>query len=142
LLREVCTARDRYLTYARARRFASNGGLVICDRFPLPEVIAMDGPQVAHMASTCKSNWLIKYLTRLETKFYQQITLPELLVVLRADPEIAVQRKTDETAASVRARSKQVWEADWRQLPVYVIDGNRSKQEVLSELKSLVWSSL
>jgi thymidylate kinase len=142
LLRQVCTARDRYLTYAKARRFASNGGIVICDRFPLPQVMSMDGPQVERMTSTCNANRLIKYLTRLETKFYQQIALPELLIVLRTDPEIAVQRKPDEDAASVRVRSTQVWEADWRQLPAYVIDSNRSKEAVLSELKALMWSNL
>jgi thymidylate kinase len=142
LLRQVCTARDRYLTYARARRFASNGGVVICDRLPLPQVMLMDGPQVARMTSTCNSNRLIKFLTRLETKYYQHIMLPDLLVVLRADPEIAVQRKMGEDAASVRVRSSQVWEVDWRRLPAYVIDGNRSKEEVLSELKTLVWSKL
>lgn len=142
LLRQICTARDRYLTYAKARHFASNGGVVICDRFPLPQVMSMDGPQVARMTSTCNANRLTTYLTRLETKFYQQITLPELLIVLRTDPETAVQRKTDEDAASVRVRSTQVWEVDWRQLPAYVIDSNRSKEEVLSELKALIWSNL
>jgi thymidylate kinase len=35
LIREICTARDRYLTYKKARRLATNGKLVILDRFPL-----------------------------------------------------------------------------------------------------------
>jgi hypothetical protein len=142
LLREVCTARDRYLTYARARRFASNGGLVICDRFPLPQVMLMDGPQSKRMTSTCKTNWLIKFLTRLEVEYYQQIMLPELLIVLRVDPETAVQRKTDEDEVSVRARSTEIWELDWRRIPAHVIDANLSKEEVLSKLKALVWSEI
>ena len=33
---DVCTARDRYLTYRRARRFANSGGLVVSDRYPHP----------------------------------------------------------------------------------------------------------
>lgn len=143
LLRGVCTARDRYLTYARARRFASNGGLVICDRYPLPQVKFMDGAyQSERMTSTGKANWLIKFLARLETTYYQRITLPELLLVLRVDPETAVQRKTDEDAASVRARSTEIWELDWRQTPAHVIDAGRPKADVLSELKTLVWSQL
>jgi thymidylate kinase len=142
LLREICTARDRYLTYARARRFASNGGVAICDRFPLPQVMSMDGPQAERMTSTRNTNGLIKFLTRLETKFYEQITLPELLIVLRVHPETAVQRKKDEDTASVRVRCKQVWEVDWRQLPACIIDADQPKEQVLSELKTLVWSKL
>ena len=45
LLREVCRARDRYWTYRRAQRFAVNGGLVILDRYPLPQIQLMDGPR-------------------------------------------------------------------------------------------------
>jgi thymidylate kinase len=141
LLREVCTARDRYLTYVKARRFANNGGLVICDRFPLPQVKFMDGPQTERMTNTCQTNRL-KFLIELEKRYYRPIMLPELLIVLRIDPETAVQRKTDEDAASVRARSTEIWELDWRQTPAHVIDAGRSKAEVLSELKALIWSEL
>jgi thymidylate kinase len=142
LFREVCTARDRYLTYVKARRYASNGGLVICDRFPLPQIRLMDGPQTERMTMTRQTNPLIKWLVALEKRYYQQIKLPELLIVLRADPETAVQRKTDEDEASVRARSTEIWELKLRQTNAHVIDAGRSKAEVLSELKALVWSQL
>jgi thymidylate kinase len=142
LLREICAARDRYLTYARARCFASNGGLVICDRFPLPQIKLMDGPQCELLSNTYRSHWLIKFLMEIEKKYYRSIMLPDLLIVLRAEPEIAVQRKTDEDASSVRPRSTEIWETDWRQTPAHVIDANRPLAEVLSELKALVWSQM
>ena len=142
LMREVCTARDRYLTYKKARRSASNGGIVICDRFPLPQVKLMDGPQVERMASAIKKNWFIKFLTSLESSYYQQIMLPELLIVLRLDPETAVIRKSDEAEVSVRARSTEIWGLDWRGTPAYVIDTNRTKEEVFSSLKTLLWEQL
>jgi thymidylate kinase len=142
LLRVVCTARDRYLTYIKARRFATNGGLVICDRFPLPQVKLMDGLLVEQMIDTGQTNWLLKLLIALEKSYYQQIMLPELLIVLRLDPEIAVRRKTTEDATSVRIRSTEIWELDWQQTPVHIIDASRSKADVLSELKQLIWSSL
>jgi thymidylate kinase len=104
--------------------------------------MSMDGPQVEWMTQGYHTNRLIKFLARLETKYYQQLLLPDLLIVLRVHPETAVQRKTDEDAASVRVRSTQIWEADWRQLPAYVIDANQPKEQVLSELKALVWSNL
>jgi thymidylate kinase len=142
LIREVCTARDRYLSYERARRFATNGGLVICDRFPLPQIKIMDGAQVERVTAEIKTNVLIKFLAALERRYYQRIILPDLLIVLRVDPEICVQRKTDETSDSVRTRSQEIWNIDWCETPAYVIDASRSKPQVLSDVLSLVWSNL
>jgi thymidylate kinase len=142
LLQEVCSARDRYLAYVKARRFATNGGLAICDRFPLPQVKFMDSPQAARFTSACQGNRLIMSLVALENRYYQHMTLPELLIVLRVDPEIAVQRKPTEDAASVRARSAEIWDLDWGQTPAHLIDASRPRAEVLSELKALIWSEL
>jgi len=142
LLREICVARDRYLTYLKARRFTADGGLAFSDRYPLPLIRLMDGPQAERVTSNYQTNRLLKYLISLETKYYQPIMLPELLIVLRVDPEIAVQRKVDEDPSSVRARSTEIWELDWKQTPAHIIDASRSRAEVVSELKALVWSEL
>jgi thymidylate kinase len=142
LIREVCTARDRLLTYIRARRLATNGGLVICDRYPLSEVKIMDGPQVERLTRGLKSTRLISALSGLENKYYEQISLPDLLVVLRVAPEISVQRKTDETVDSVRSRAGEIWNVDWSKTPAHIIDASKSKTEVLSDMISLIWSNL
>jgi thymidylate kinase len=142
LIREVCTARDRYISYARARRFATNGGLVICDRFPLSQIKIMDGPQVERVTGSIKTNVWIKLLAALEHRYYQQIVLPDLLVVLRVDPEICVQRKTDEVSDSVRSRTQEIWNLDWCKTSAHVVDGSRSKSHVSSEVLSLIWSHL
>jgi thymidylate kinase len=142
LIREVCTARDRYLDYKRARRFATNGGLVICDRFPLPQIKIMDGYQVERVTGGIKPNKGIKFLAALEHRYYRQIMQPDLLIVLRVDPEICVQRKTDEPSESVRSRSGEIWSIDWRETRAHVIDAGRSKAQVLSEVLNLVWSHL
>jgi thymidylate kinase len=142
LIREVCTARDRYLDYKRARRFSTNGGLVICDRYPLPQIKIMDGAQVERVTVGMKTNFLIKFLADLEHRYYQQIMSPDLMIVLRVDPEICVQRKTDETSDSVRSRSQEIWNLDWSKTPALVIDGSRSKSQVWSDVLSLVWSRL
>jgi thymidylate kinase len=142
LIREVCTARDRYLTYKSIRRFATNGGLVLCDRFPLAEVKIMDGPQVERLTQGVRSNRFLKFLARLEKHYYDQIMSPDLLIALRVDPEISVVRKTDETAESVRTRAGEIWNIDWRKTPAHVIDASKSKSEVLVDLISLIWSHL
>lgn len=142
LIREVCTARDRYLEYKRARCFASNGGLVICDRFPLPQIRIMDGAQVERVTSGIKSNRFLKFLAALEDHYYRQISLPDLLIALRVNPEICVQRKTDEPPESVRSRSEEIWNLDWKETPAHVIDASRSKSQVVSDVLSLVWLHL
>jgi len=157
LLREICRARDRYWLYVRARRFAANGGLVVLDRFPLPQIQLMDGPQAGPFLSQLQlmdgpqadqfmkprqASRLAQRLVKLEESYYHQIVSPELLTVLRVDPEIAVQRKTDEDATFVRERSTGVWELNWDYTQAHVIDASRPQAEVLSELKSLIWSRL
>jgi thymidylate kinase len=142
LIREVCTARDRYLLYQSGRRFATNGGLVLCDRFPLPSIKIMDGPQVDRVTRDLKTNKLIRFLAGLEEKYYNHILLPDLLITLRLDPEISVQRKTDETADSVRSRAGEIWNVDWSKTPANIMDASKTKSEVLSDLKALIWSHL
>ena len=142
LVREVCTARDRYLAYKFGRRFATNGGLVLCDRFPIPQIKKMDAPQVDRVTRGIKSSKFIKFLARLEEKYYKQIVFPDLLITLMVDPEISVQRKTDETADSVRNRAGEIWNMDWTSIPAHLIDAKKSKTEVLTDLISHIWMNL
>jgi thymidylate kinase len=142
-IRAVCTARDRYLTYIQARRFSSSGSLVLCDRYSFADFMKMDGLQCEDAISISKkSNWFLKFLVNRENFYYQQIKLPDLLIVLKVDPEVAVQRKTEETETSVRARSSEVWGLDWEKLSAFEINANRSKEEALSQVKSIIWEHL
>lgn len=142
LLRAVCIAHDRYRLYIKARRFASNGGLMICDRYPIPEIKLMDGGKGIQSLDTTSLNRLRRFLLEVEASYYRQIMPPDLLIVLRVDPEIAVQRKTDEDSAYVRARSRVVWEQDWTRTRARVIDAGRPKGDMLKELRSLIWAEL
>ncbi len=142
LLRRVFIARDRYRAYVKARRFATNGGFVICDRYPISQIELMDGPQANRISLEGKTKRLMASLARREEGYYRQIMAPELLVVLKLSPEIAVKRKADEEASFVRARCQEIWDLDWRQTRAHVIDAARSRTLVLAELKSLVWSEL
>jgi thymidylate kinase len=142
-LRSVCTARDRSLTYVRARRLASNGDLVLCDRFSFPGFLRMDGPQCEQAISSLeKASWLHHFLAKLEMSYYQRIGLPDLLIVLKVEPGLAVQRKREESEASVRARSTEVWEVDWTDKSAFVIDASFQKNEVVSQVKDLVWAHI
>ena len=142
MVREICKARDRYLTYVGARRFALNGGLVISDRYPLPQIRLMDGPIIKQVTGADVSGRLANILISMEESYYPEIAMPELVIVLMLDPDVAVQRKTDEKPAEVHVRSKEISEIDWTKTDVHVIDASRTREEVASELKTLIWSRL
>ena len=137
----VLIARDRYLAYRKARRAAARGVVVLTDRFPLPGLITMDGAVTATMLDGSPGP-LARYLIERERSYYDRILPPEVLVVLRVDPEVAVRRKPEEDPAFVRRRARQVWEAPWESTGAVVVDAGRPQAEVLSEIKFLLWSRL
>ena len=138
----TCTARDRYLAYRKARRFADRGGLVISDRYPHPELQSMDVPLIGSLETQPPEGRLSSALEKLERQYHQQIEPPEILIVLRIDPESAANRKTDEPSDYVRRRVAEVWGIDWESTSVPVIDARRPKEEVAAEIKALIWDSL
>jgi thymidylate kinase len=142
-IRAVCTARDRYLTYVRARRLSSNGALVLCDRFSFPGFMAMDGPQCGQaIADLAKASWFHHFLSKLEISYYEQLMLPDLMIVLKLKPELAIQRKRDESEVAVHARSTEVWELDWMEKSAFVINADLQREEVISQVRTLVWAHL
>lgn len=138
----VCTARDRQNAYRHARRFASRGALVLCDRYPHPRLRSMEAPLIASRTGDGPDNRLVRAMIALEERYHRSIAPPELLVVLRVDPEIAVRRKTEERPETVRARGAEVWNIDWRGSRAHVVDASQSEEAVVRELKALVWSVL
>ncbi len=142
LLLHVCTARDRYRTYVRARRFVNNGGIVITDRFPLPQLQHMEAPQLAQRIGNQTRQPLLRWLLAKERAYYARFQEPELLAILRLDPAVAVSRKPEEPAELVYRRSMEIWQADWSGSRAQLIDAAQPQEEVLATLKELVWSHL
>jgi thymidylate kinase len=142
MFRWVLAARDRQRVYVKARRFATNGGIAICDRYVVPELLLMDGPNIARSVALKRSNPLIRFLLNAEMKYYRHILPPDLLIVLRVDPDIAVQRKTSEHESHVRTRSQELWEVDWRETRAHVVDAGQPVEDITAQVRSLVWASI
>ncbi len=135
------TARDRHRLYKRTRRVAANGGLVVCDRYPLAQLRSMDGPRTTWARGLPGLTRLGAHLVDREAGYYAAFTTPDLLAVLRVPPELAVQRKTDEDGPYVRRRSTEVWNATWDRRTV-IVDAAQPAADVLSTLKTSLWSRL
>jgi thymidylate kinase len=141
LLRHLCTARDCFRLYERVRRFTARGGAAICERYPVSQLRSHVGPRIPPLLSS-KPTPLARLLGSAEESYYKRILPPDALFVLRLDPNLAVLRKPDESAEYVRARGGVVWETDWTGTTARVVDVDRPLNEVLQQLKSLVWSVL
>ncbi len=155
LVREICRSRDRFRTYVRARRYAADGGIVLLDRYPVPQLKFMDGPlsgifleQLAtspranEFLSPKKESRLASAILKQEARYYNYMAPPDLLFVLRVEPDTAVMRKTDEDPATVRERSTEFFALDWQGTRAHVIDAGQEKEAVLAEIKSIIWSAL
>src|SRR5207253_9384300 len=77
-----------------------------------------------------------------EAGHYRHILAPDVLILLRVDPETAVRRKTDEPAQYVRARCQLVWDTDWTGSRVHIVDASRPLEDVLAAIKAILWELL
>ncbi len=141
-LRWICTARDRFRLYRKIRRLASNGAIVICDRYPVSNISLMDSPKIKIESGDEKSSKGTYLLSRIENYYYRQIISPDYMFVLRVEPYIAVVRKTDESRTHVFTRSSELWNINWRGEPVRLIDAGRELAEVLNDLRQSIWKIL
>jgi thymidylate kinase len=142
LLRAGCTARDRFHLYRRARRFATAGGIAICERYPTREGWALAGPsEVQGFAMDAQSHFATR-LRNWERRYYDRITAPDVTFLLRVDPETAVNRKTNEPAEYVRARARLTWDTDWSRSGAQIIDAAQPLPQVVATLKNDLWRQL
>jgi thymidylate kinase len=142
LLRYACTARDRYRLYREVRRFAAEGGVAICERYPMPGNRMLVGPSRDQGRGLAASSRLARALRRWEARCYARMVPPELVFVLRVEPEVAVQRKVDEPADYVRARAWAMLDTDWSGSGATIVDANRPIRDILTELRARVWEAL
>ena len=138
----ACNARDRFRLYRKARRAANAGTIVISDRYPHPLLISMDVPQIARLTDEGARSRLVRRLIQIEEGYHCPIVLPELVIVLRLKPEVAAARKTDEPYEYVLERSGEVWDVDWSESGLSVVDASQAPAEVVRRVKELIWSSL
>ena len=135
------TARDRYLEYRRARRATARGGLAVCDRFPLPAIHWMDGPRSRDLPGLQRRPFA-RWLAAQERRYYAQMLPPDILVVLRVAPEVAVRRRPDEDVDVVRRRAIEVYEMDWTGTGAIVLDAELPADQVHAQIANVVWAAL
>jgi thymidylate kinase len=137
----LLTARDRSLEYRRARRAAARGALAVCDRFPIPAIRFMDGPRSTDLPGL-QHRPVARWLAAREHRYYALMLPPDLLVVLRVSPHVAVARRHDAEPDAVHRRATEVFDVDWSMTAAIVIDADMPVADVHSEVSAAVWGAL
>jgi thymidylate kinase len=134
--------RKRLLVAAHSR--AANGCIVLSDRYPSSERGAVDSPQLSPAEDG--SSTLRLWLARLENDFYAAIPRADMIFRITVPVEVALQRNATrhqkEQEDVLRYRHSQIGRSEFRGTKTYVIDANKSLEETLLEVKSLIWQAL
>lgn len=144
-LHRLGIARDRYERYIAGRRDASQGAVVLYDRYPINGVrIAdrfMDGPRIASMHEN-RIGPVVAAASRLEEKIYRGIRPPDHLFVLQVSPGVSSQRKPDHEFAMLEAKSEALNNMERDGLHVTQINADQPLDQVLLEVKTRLWNLL
>jgi thymidylate kinase len=132
---------DRFNTYKEARTLRDKGAIVLLDRIPHKDIIHMDCPRIHHIN---KHRKFIKWLSAIEKKIYSQIENADLIIVLKLDPKIALERRPEDNAAELLKRSGNVWDQIWNKSDgsVIEIDSSISLKSVQSKVLEHAWNQL
>jgi thymidylate kinase len=137
----VLNARDRAREYRRLRRAAARGAVVVCDRFPLAGLHFMDGPRTAELPGTDRHR-LARWLAGREARYYARLGRPDLTLVLRVPPDVAVARRPEQDARYVWHRAQEVWDLPWSRDEATVVDASQPHEQVLRQVRRAVWEAL
>jgi thymidylate kinase len=141
--------RDRMRRYRHAQRDVGVGRIVIFDRFPLERLSAgaahrlFDGSHI-RIVLAAPLGRVPEMLASIEARLYRGFRLPDHLVMLQVDPEVAIDRKPDHLPEVLHAKCAAFAEladiarsdADADVLP---IDANQAAGVVLGDVKRAVW---
>lgn len=139
--RSVMLAYERRALLLRAFALSADGTIVLCDRYPSSG--APDGPQLADLpARTGVRRWL----ARTETRLYDDIPAPDLVVYLTAPLEVTLARNEarDKTEPEDYVRLRHALSSGLRfeGVPVHRISTDRPLEVVVQEVKEVIWNAL
>ena len=145
-VRSVLLAYDRRALLNRAFARASNGGIVLSDRYPSLSPGSPDGPQLSQFPIS-KDKYPIQYrLSAIEKKIYEEIPAPDLVVLLTVPVEVAVMRNKnrgkEEPEDFVRLRHAQSSNLVFDKTSVFRINTDQPLDKTIREVKKAIWESL
>jgi thymidylate kinase len=136
--------REKEARLRQAQEARNLGLIAICDRYPQAQIMALgDGPL---LSQGIRHPWgWLRAVARWELAAYRRMeaVTPDLVIKLQVSPTVSAARKQD---VSLESLARRVEVADRVEFPsgvkVVVVDANRPLEQVLLEVKRLVWDAL
>jgi thymidylate kinase len=145
-IRSVLLAHDRKVLLTRVFASAVNGSIVLCDRYPSADNGAPDGAQLSSPGATTKEGGLRRWLVEREARLYRTIVAPDLAIYLTAPLETTLERNRNrqkvEPEEYVRSRHQRSSNLRFDGVPVRKVRTDRPLDEVLAEIRKLIWDVL
>lgn len=146
VFRSVFLAYDRRLLLCRAFRQATNGTIILCDRYPSLGNGAPDSPQLANMLIASNRISIRRFMAQIEARLYQEIPTPDLVIYLNAPLEVTVLRNATrgkrESENYVRRRHARSANLEFGNIPVCKINTDQPFDQTILEVKKAIWSAL
>lgn len=144
--RAALLAYDRRALLVHAFARASNGSIVLCDRYPSLSPGSPDGPQLSQFPIS-KDQYPIQFrLSQLEKQIYKEIPPPDLVVLLTVPVEVAILRNRnrgkEEPEDFVRLRHAQSSNLEFEKAHVYKINTNQALDKTILDVKKAIWKAL
>lgn len=150
-VRAVALAWDRYQLLIKVRRWAANGEIVVCDRYPTDSIDAMDSPRLrVHSDRNGLKAMLYNRLARMENRLYVCMPPPDCVLRLSVSVETAKQRNRDRQAEvgmdaedylEARHREIQAWYKHGTKY-TYDISTEQSLDDTILSVKTAIWDAL
>jgi thymidylate kinase len=133
-VRAVALAWDRHQLLIKVRRWAANGDIIICDRYPTETVDAMDSPRLQERTGDkgLKAS-LYNRLARFESRMYKHMPPPDVVLRLKVSVEIAKQRNRDRRD-DVGMDDEDYLEARHRQVSNWNKNGTKYYNDINTEM--------
>lgn len=139
----LMVAFDRYVTARTLHAQAGRGDLVLCDRYPSPQVGAMDSARLRLDGARGWRAWA----ARLEQELYRKIPPPDLVLELSAPPDVAVRRNRERDKPTKESDEQVLRRHAAGQVPTFPavtlpLQTDDSLDRTLARAKGAVWREL
>jgi thymidylate kinase len=138
-LLNVMLARDRRRQALRARSLSDAGWIVLSDRYPVAELKKMDAPRNARIAERFPGVYT-RLMARIENRYYSSLPDPDLRLIFRVPPEVAVSRRSEQDNEFVRERAREVAEVNWE--TGVVLPAEAASRDLHCKALGAVWGFL
>lgn len=141
-LRGLVLARERKQKLRKAKQANNRGLVVLGDRYPQNQIMGFnDGPLLTeHLDASLRA---VRFFANWEQDVYRAAEEypPDLVIVLDVPPEVAYQRKPEMPLEQLKRRKAAIDGLSF-DCEKHVIDATQPIEQVLREIKEIIWQRL